>query len=92
MTGFELPVALFLLVNLVVALIAAGRGPTPADPMLTALLFGNTGVGVLVLLARAMHQEALVDVALTLALLAAIAGIAFARRAWHGGVHDERGD
>ncbi|OGB32380.1 MAG: hypothetical protein A3F78_02445 [Burkholderiales bacterium RIFCSPLOWO2_12_FULL_61_40] len=92
MTGLELPVALFLLINLVVALVAAGRGPTPADRMLTALLFGSTGVGMLVLLAQAMHLPALVDVALTLALLAAIAGVAFVRRAWHGGVHDERGN
>ncbi|PKO84412.1 MAG: hypothetical protein CVU17_04330 [Betaproteobacteria bacterium HGW-Betaproteobacteria-11] len=57
--------------------------------MLTALLFGSTGVGVLVLLARAMQLPALVDVALTLALLAAITGIAFARRAWHAGSRDE---
>ncbi len=78
----SLGIALFLLVNLVVALIAAARGPTPADRMLTALLFGSTGVGVLALLAHAMGIPALVDVALTLALLAAIAGIAFARRAW----------
>ncbi len=82
MTGLELPLALFLLLNLVVALMRAARGPTPADRMLTALLFGSTGVGVLVLLAYAGAAPALVDVALTLALLAAIAGIAFARRAW----------
>lgn len=84
MTGLELSVALFLLANLVAALIAAERGPTPADRMLTALLFGSTGVGVLVLLGEAMRLPYLVDVALTLALLAAIAGIAFAHRAWRG--------
>lgn len=91
MTGHELllPLALFLLLNLVVALMRAARGPTPADRMLTALLFGSTGVGVLALLAQAMHLPALVDVALTLALLAAIAGIAFARRAWQ---RSEAGD
>ena len=89
MTGLELPVALFLLVNLATALAAAARGPTPADRMLTALLFGSVGVGVLVLLARAMHLPALVDVALTLALLAAITGIAFARRAWRERRRDE---
>lgn len=89
MTGLELPVALFLLLNLVAALAAAVRGPTPADRMLTALLFGSVGVGVLVLLAAAMHLPPLVDVALTLALLAAITGIAFARRAWREG---RRGD
>lgn len=89
MTGLELPIALFLLVNLLAALVVATRGPTPADRMLTALLFGSTGVGVLVLLARAMPLPTLVDVALTLALLAAIAGIAFARRAWHRARGDE---
>jgi multicomponent Na+:H+ antiporter subunit F len=83
-------VALFLLANLVVALIAAARGPTPADRMLMALLIGTTGTGILVLLAQAMHLPALVDVALMLALLAAIGGIAFAKRAWQGeeGGHD----
>lgn len=89
MTGLELPLALFLLLNLVVALVRAARGPTPADRMLTALLFGSTGVGVLVLLAQAMAIPALVDVALTLALLAAIAGVAFARRAWQSGTAED---
>ena len=82
MTGLEFPLALFLLANLVVALPAATRGPTAADRMLVALLFGSTGVGILVLLAHAGVGQALVDVALVLALLAAITCIAFARRAW----------
>lgn len=84
MTGLEFPIAFFLLGNLVVALIVAARGPTAADRMLIALLFGSTGTGVLVLLAYGGGGEALVDVALLLALLAAIGGIAFARRAWQG--------
>jgi multicomponent Na+:H+ antiporter subunit F len=88
MTGFELPVALFLLCNLIVALLAATRGPTVADRMLTALLFGSTGTGVLVLLAYGGAGQMLVDVALLLALLAAIGGIAFARRAWQRGCDD----
>lgn len=92
MTGLELPLALFLLLNLVVALMRAARGPTPADRMLAALLFGTTGVGVLALLARAGAVPALVDVALTLAMLAAIAGVAFARRAWQGGEEEARDD
>lgn len=83
MTGFEFPLALFLLTNLVVALLAAARGPTAADRMLMALLFGSTGVGILVLLAHAGAGHELVDVALVLALLAAISGIAFAGRAWN---------
>lgn len=92
MTGLELPLALFLLLNLVAALMRVARGPTPADRMLTALLFGSTGVGVLLLLAYAGGAPALVDVALTLALLAAIAGVAFARRAWQGADREQTGD
>lgn len=84
MTGLEWPLALFLLANLLAALVRAARGPTAADRMLAALLFGSTGVGVLLLLAHAGGGPALVDVALVLALLAAIAGVAFARRAWRG--------
>lgn len=83
MTGFEFPLALFLLANLVPALLVVLRRPGRADPMLVALLFGSTGVGILVLLAYGGGGPALVDVALVLALLAAISGIAFARRAWH---------
>ena len=82
MTGLEWPLAVFLLINLFVALIRAGRGPTAADRMLVALLFGTTGVGVLLLLAHAGGGMPLVDAALVLALLAAIAGVAFAQRAW----------
>ncbi|MDP3139418.1 MAG: monovalent cation/H+ antiporter complex subunit F [Azonexus sp.] len=82
MTGFELPLALFLLVNLFVALLASARGPSAGDRLLMALLFGSTGVGILVLLAYSGAGMAFVDVALTLALLAAITGIAFAQRAW----------
>ena len=90
MTTLVLAVALFLLANLVVALIVAARGPTSADRMLMALLIGTTGTGVLALLAQAMHLPALVDVALVLALLAAIGGIAFAMRGWQHteGEHD----
>ncbi|MBM4182280.1 MAG: pH regulation protein F [Betaproteobacteria bacterium] len=91
MTGLEAPLALFLLVNLLAALIRAARGPTPADRMLAALLFGTTGVGALLLMAHARESAAmpLVDTALVLALLAAIAGVAFARRAWHVSGRDD---
>lgn len=80
----ELPLllALFLLANLLVALRWVVRGPTQADRMLAALLFGTTGVAVLLLLAEAGEAAALLDVALVFALLAAIAGAAFAERAW----------
>lgn len=84
MTGLEGPLALFLLVNLLATLLRAARGPTAADRMLAALLFGSTGTGVLLLMAHAGAgvDMALVDTALVLALLAAIAGVAFAQRTW----------
>ena len=88
MNGLDLAVALFLLGNLIVALLAAARGPTSADRRLMALLFGSTGTGILVLLAVGMRIPALVDVALVLALLAAIGGIAFTKRAWQGDGND----
>jgi multicomponent Na+:H+ antiporter subunit F len=75
-------VAVFLLTNLVVGLGRVWRGPTPADRMLAAQLFGTTGVAILSVLAEATSQPALRDVALALALLAAMATAVFVRRVW----------
>lgn len=82
MSALAAAVALFLLLNLAAALVVVARGPGAADRMLAAVLFGTTGVAVLMLGALALAQPPIVDVALVLALLAAIAGIAFARRGW----------
>lgn len=89
MTDLTLALAVFLLANLSVALLRVARGPTPADRLLAALLFGTTGVAILLLLADAMARPALVDAALVFALLAAITGAAFARRAWREEAADE---
>ena len=75
---------------LAVALTVAARGPTPADRMLVALLFGTGGTAILALLALSGGGTALLDAALVLALLAVISGIAFARRAW--GSENDVGD
>ena len=82
MNGLLLGVAVFLLANLLVALLRVARGPTPADRLLAALLFGTTGVAILLLLGFATPSAALLNVALVFTLLAAITGAAFARRAW----------
>lgn len=82
MTALATAVALFLLINLAATLLRVARGPSPADRMLAAILFATTGVAIL-MLGAGQHDAPSVDVALVLALLAAIAGIAFARRAWH---------
>jgi multicomponent Na+:H+ antiporter subunit F len=80
MSGHFALVALLLLLTLVAGLVRVVRGPTPADRMLAAQLFGTTGVAVLVLLAAALATPALFDVALVVALLATTAMVAFVRR------------
>jgi len=75
-------VAVLLLVTLVLGLIRIWRGPTVADRMLAAQLFGTTGVGLLLVLAELQRMPALRDVALVLALLAVMAVLAFVARVW----------
>lgn len=79
---FYLALALFLLLNLGAGMWRVLRGPTAADRMLAAQLFGTTAVAVLLLLAQAYGKTALRDVALVFALLAAVTAVAFVRRAW----------
>ncbi|MDQ9171615.1 monovalent cation/H+ antiporter complex subunit F [Oxalobacteraceae bacterium R-40] len=82
MSDLPLLLSVFLLANLFITLVRVVRGPTSADRLLAALLFGTTGVAILLLLAYSNGQSALIDVALIFALLAAITGAAFAQRAW----------
>jgi multicomponent Na+:H+ antiporter subunit F len=81
MNEWFLSLAFFLLLNIIAGLVRILRGPTPADAMLAAQLFGTTGVATLLLLAPALGP-ALTDVALVLVLLAAMATVAFVTRAW----------
>jgi len=74
-----LGLAVFLLLNLLAGLWRVHRGPTAADRMLAALLFGTTTVAVLLLLAEAMGLPALRDVALLFVVLAAVIAVAFTR-------------
>lgn len=73
-------VAAFLLLTLLIALIRIWRGPDTADRMLASQLFATTGVALLLLLAEAQAMPALVDVALTLAVLSVLAIVAFVTR------------
>lgn len=74
--------ALFLLLTLVAGLWRVLRGPTPADRMLAAQLFGITAVASLLLLAEAFGRPHFRDVALVFALLATVTAVAFVQRAW----------
>ncbi|MEN8166559.1 MAG: monovalent cation/H+ antiporter complex subunit F [Pseudomonadota bacterium] len=87
-----LGMALFLLLTLVAGLWRVLRGPTPADRMLAAQLFGTTAAASLLLLAQASGTSYLRDVALVFALLAAVTAIAFVRRAWVVWEDDDAGD
>ncbi len=82
MTWLLETVALLLLLTLALGLIRIWRGPTIADRMLAAQLFGTTGVGLLLVLAELQQMPALRDVALVLALLAVMAVLAFVARVW----------
>ncbi|KIL02637.1 monovalent cation/H+ antiporter complex subunit F [Stutzerimonas balearica] len=68
--------AAFVLLTLLLGLVRVVRGPARVDRLLVIQLFGTAGTAVLLVLADARQQPALRDVALLLALLAAIASAA----------------
>jgi multicomponent Na+:H+ antiporter subunit F len=78
MREFLLGAAGFVLVTVAIGLIRILRGPQTADRMMAAQLLGTGGIAVL-LLAAGGGLPAAVDVALTLALLAAFASVAFVK-------------
>ena len=75
-----LTAALLLLVTLITGLIRALIGPSLQDRMLSIQLLGTGGVALLILLGLLLDIDALVDTALVLALLAAVAAAALTRR------------
>ena len=80
MESFFLCIALLLMLNLLAGLFRVFLGPTPADRMLAAQLFGTTGAAVFLLLAEAYDRPPVRDVALVLAILSVLAMVAFVRR------------
>ena len=77
MTGFYFAAALVILLSLGGGLARILRGPGSSDRLMAAQLAGSGGVAVLVLLAAAMGQPAIIDVALMLAILAVFATVGF---------------
>lgn len=75
----NLILALVLLLTIAAGMWRAVRGPTVADRMSSALLFGTAGVSVLLLFAEAMSEPALRNVAMAFALLAAVVTVAVVR-------------
>ena len=74
---------LVLLLTLVLGAVRALRGPTLEDRMPSVQLFGTNGVALLLLLGALVEAPALLDVALVLALLSAVAAAAVTGRGAH---------
>lgn len=79
MNELYLFLALFILLNLLAGVLRVLLGPTLQDRMLTAQLFGTTGVAILLILSEATGVSALRDVALVFALLGVVSVVAFVR-------------
>jgi len=81
MNAFLMAAAGAVLLTVVVGMVRILRGPGDADRVMAAQLLGTGGVAALLLAGIARDRAATVDVALTLALLAAFASIAFVKGA-----------
>ncbi len=81
MNSFYMALTIFLVLNIAASMVRVIRGPTPADRLMTAQLFGTTGMAILLLLAEAMEEPALRNVTLVFAVLAVLLVICFVQTA-----------
>jgi multicomponent Na+:H+ antiporter subunit F len=79
LTEFLLATAGVILFTVAVGLVRILSGPGDADRMMAAQLIGTGGIGALLLIAAAIGEYGIEDVALGLALLAAFASAAFVK-------------
>ena len=79
MTEFLFAASAFVLAMVALGLVRILRGPGDADRMMAAQLLGTGGIATLLLVGVATREPAIADVALTVAVLAAFASIAFVR-------------
>jgi len=84
MTEFLTIILGFILAILAIGLVRVLSGPGDADRMMAAQLIGTGGIAALLLLGAISGESAAVDVALTLALLATFASIAFVKKGMAG--------
>lgn len=82
MQTLYLLVTLVLLLNILAGMARIIRGPSPADRMIAAQLFGSLGVGILLLLSETIAMDGLRDAALVFAILGGLTTVAFVNRAW----------
>jgi len=81
MSTFLLGTAIFILATVAVGLARILRGPADADRMMAAQLLGTGGVAALLVVGVVIGEDAVVNVALTIALLAAFASVTFYKAA-----------
>ncbi len=81
MHEFLLAAAGFVLAMVALGLVRVLRGPADADRMMAVQLLATGGIAALLLLAAAIDRPAIVDVALVLALLGALASVALVKGA-----------
>jgi multicomponent Na+:H+ antiporter subunit F len=79
MADFLLSAAAFVVLMVALGLLRVARGPGRAERMMAAQLLGTGAIGALLLFGAATGDSAVLDVALTLALLSAFASIAFVK-------------
>ena len=89
MADFLFAAAGFVLAMVALGLVRVLRGPSEADRIMAAQLLGTGGIATLLLLAEATGAAAAVNVALTLALLAAFVSVAFVTAASRSEVDGE---
>ena len=77
MADFLIIAAMVIMLSLLLGLVRVLMGPGTANRMMATLLIGTSGVGLLLVLSLILEQPALMDVALILALLAAVSTAAF---------------
>jgi len=88
MNEFLLAAACLVLLLTALSLYRLFREPSDVDRVLSAQLIGTGGVAILLLLGATSNETAVIDVALSLALLAAMASVAFVKAADSGDHHD----
>jgi multicomponent Na+:H+ antiporter subunit F len=76
MSSFMIGAAIFIIVSVAVGLVRILRGPAALDRMMAVQLLGSGGIAALLLISVAMDAPALLDVAVSIALLAAFASVA----------------
>lgn len=81
MNEFLMGAACLVLLFTALSLLRLLRRPSDLDRILSAQLIGTGGVAILLLIGSASDEPAAIDVALTFALLAALAAIAFVKAA-----------